>query len=164
VITLLLGAGASANARDRGGDAPLAMARRVHNPGVAALLISRGAKEPRPRPKGAAVAATEEALGRVFGPDPMPTPEAEPLWFEGAGILSHPVGAAALRLAEAGETGSGEIKLPPPAALRKGIEAESALTVKGDAAELHVMAPGSAPSAILKFVFELQQGAWRRVE
>jgi hypothetical protein len=164
VITLLLDAGASANARDREGDAPLAMARRVHNPGIAVLLISRGAREPKPKPSGAVLAATEAAIGRVFGPDPMPSPEAEPLWFEGVEILSHPVGAAAQRLAESGETGSGGIKLPSPAALTKGLETASALTVKGKDAELHVIAAGDAPPAILKFVFELQQGEWRRVE
>jgi hypothetical protein len=94
----------------------------------------------------------------------MPSPEAEPLWFEGVEILSHPVGAAALRLAESGETGDGEVKLPSPQALREGLETASALRVRGKDAELHVIAPGSAPPAILKFVFELQQGAWRRME
>jgi hypothetical protein len=45
VITLLLDAGADVNARDRDRDTPLAMARRMKHDDVAALLVSRGARD-----------------------------------------------------------------------------------------------------------------------
>jgi cytohesin len=45
VLTMLLDAGANPNARDRNGDTPLAMARRMKHADVEQVLVARGARE-----------------------------------------------------------------------------------------------------------------------
>jgi hypothetical protein len=137
VITMLPDAGAAVDGRDRNNDTPLAMARRVRNPQIVALLVGRGARAEAPK-QSAVVTGAQNAIANLIlgGPTPPPPGTEGVVWIEGAQILAHPAGQAALRLAEAAPVGG---PLPGADALRRGIEAGSVLAVKDSEAELHVV-------------------------
>ena len=156
VIERLLDAGAGVNGRDQHADAPLAMARRVRNGAVAAYLLGRGAREARPTPQAKArMQKLQDVLGRIIVGDtsgmPSSQPPADDAWIEGADVLRHPAGQAAVRHAAA------------PDALSHAIRQGSVLEIEGTRAELHVvtLAPGGGVAVgTSTHVVELVDGDW----
>jgi hypothetical protein len=155
VIRLLLDAGADVNGMDEHDDAPLAMARRVRSADVAAYLLGRGAREPRPSPQARAwKQRIEDLLGRIFVGDtsgmPSSQPPADDVWMEGADVLGHAAGKVVIEAAA------------QPGALTDAIRRGSVLKLDGTRAELHVVTmAGGAVTGTAVHVVELRDGSWR---
>jgi ankyrin repeat protein len=153
-LRVLLDAGADVNRPDRKGDTALRMARRMRNGEVAALLLGYGARGAKPGTGTAAKKKVEHLIGSIIAPGAGGNPEDEPgqQWIEGADVLKHPIGQAAVKLGV------------PTGDLQRG----SVLHIKGEAAELHVFIPRTAPAdpaappspATAKHTLARDNGTW----
>jgi hypothetical protein len=142
-LRMLLDAGADVNRPDRKGDTPLRMARRMRNGEVAALLLGSGARAAKPGAGEAAQKKVGNLIGSIIAPGAGGNPEDAPgqQWLEGAEVVKHPIGQAAVKLGV------------PSADLQRG----SAVLIKGQTAELHVFIP---PAATAKHTLALDNGTW----
>jgi hypothetical protein len=141
IIRMLLDAGLPVDAVDSSNDTALAMARRVRNPHLVALLTGIGAQEKAP--PGRLGTALQNTMGAVFGAPPPAG--AEPVWVEGKVAAAHPVGQAALALAQR-PPADGSPRLPPPDDLRRGLEAGSVIVLADAKAELYLVTFEPAPA------------------
>jgi uncharacterized protein len=153
-LRVLLDAGADVNRPDRKGDTALRMARRMRNGEVAALLLGHGARAPKPGAGENAQKKVGSLIGSIIAPGAGGNPEDAPgqQWLEGAEVVKHPIGQAAVKLGV------------PIADLQRG----SALLIKGPTAELHVFIPpagaaepgGPLAPATAKHTLALDNGTW----